>query len=196
MGGCALLTGANELEIEKSTNGSNPPQGSGTGVGGGTSSGNPPSSSGSIPGFDGGGLPFPFGDGGSSGSSGSTLDGGLFPDGAKPDPRAGVSCGNSTCAPGIHCCLTSLAVYQCAATCNGSFGDLTCDDAYDCPGKVCCGEYAGTLVGSAKCVTSCNGADSLTMCSSDQDCVLPKKCLALDTPVPGGAKYRACDTRD
>lgn len=191
VGGCALLTGANDLEIERSPAEATP---SGSGVGSGAS-GASGGVSGGLPSFDGGGV-FPFGDGGlGSSGGGPVLDGGAFPDGAKPDPRAGVSCGNATCAPGGHCCLTAFGAYQCATSCGGtSVGDLACDDAYDCPGKVCCGEMAGSVVGAAQCKGSCNDPDSLILCAGDQDCPSLRKCEPVETPIP--SKFRACSLRD
>jgi hypothetical protein len=189
LGGCALLTGANELQTGETsnTNGTSPDGASSSSSstsGSGSSSGATSSGSSGIPGIDGGFNLF------SDGGRGAILDGGSFPDGAKPDPRAGISCGNATCAPGVHCCLSPFgATYECAASCGGSIGDLTCDDGYDCPGMVCCGEYAGSIIGASKCATSCSDPDSFILCSSDQECGAGK-CEPVMSPLP--TKYRAC----
>jgi len=180
LGGCALITGADDLktgtEEEQTPDASSP-----NGLRSDASVSTPPSI-GDIP------IP-PFFDGG---SNPAVLDSGVLPDGGAIDPRAGVSCGNVTCIPGAHCCITPPLSNVCSGNCMAGYGDVACDNSYDCgSGKVCCAESAGGVISFARCATSCAGAgtDTVQLCA-DGDCKPGDSCVALSSPF--GSKYRYC----
>lgn len=129
---------------------------------------------------------------------------GDIPDGSKPDGEPadqatpdvvvvdsdGVSCGNTTCAPGLLCCASVTdggASFECASECPEGGVPMACDGPEDCGGAQCCVQIdvgAGTLPNcpiqtngatcKASCPTqipmSCPGQGQGQLCHSSADC--------------------------
>ncbi len=120
---------------------------------GGSSSGGPSSGGSSSGGSSSGGS-----------SSGGSSSGGRD---AGPPPDPGIYCGpNTHCTVDAQvCCADGLGggqppFYACkpaTATCTGV--PIACDDAADCPGEHCCGEFnPSTGYLSVSCRSACTGA--------------------------------------
>lgn len=80
------------------------------------------------------------------------------------EPELGVACaGGEICAVGEACAVED------GQYCSSTRGQITCDDALDCPAStVCCSTHdPGQFFSETSCVEACAGA---AVCTADADC--------------------------
>ncbi|WP_394833673.1 hypothetical protein LVJ94_44920 [Pendulispora rubella] len=186
--------------------------GLGTAVGcGGANSSDLLDPNGPGPGSDGGGNPgFDSGGGRDTGSGSDTGTDANEPEEDSGQPLRGVRCDNGSgtqklCSGGQPLCCIERAIFGKSYSCLGSGGDcqpsstrwsMRCDSNDDCTqGRRCCGHLSDNGGGqqhfdriSCDATERC-GADSVQVCTTDEDCRGSDRCSGID---PENSVYRFC----
>ena len=179
---CAATTvpgcGIGDVENADPGDGASSGGGGDPGAGGGTGSG--AVSTGSV-----GSSAVGPGAGGAGGGGVGGQGGGL--------PAPGVACGGETCDPLSTVCCVRASGYACEAPadCEVDGRDpvkakLSCDDALDCDGSVCCLDLepaSGLQLYTCKAAGTCG---ELEACGPDKSCGPPLTCVADDASLTKG----------
>jgi hypothetical protein len=166
----------------------------GSGSGSGSSSGSTtPEPDGSGPVGD-GGTPV-TGEGGPDGSGTSTIP---VPEGGAPSDPGSITCNGAPCdvSTGHTCCYTKTDAGA-SEVCNPpntacdttpTSRTLTCNEASDCNGGVCCQSIVGVaLQGDTSCLgagKSCTPGTSFQVCRTDAECAQNSDGGALKRCIP------------
>jgi hypothetical protein len=143
------------------------------------------------------------GQAGESGSAGHAADGGAAGSGGSggaPTPGI-IRCGGGICQTSFQICCTCpnctipypTQCFPQITGCTGTGKLMTCDDAADCNGGVCCAHFQPpnyTFTG-ATCESSCPDEGNAQLCAIDGECPPERACKPLAS-LPG---FRACQPK-